>query len=129
LIQKWNLPHSMTMLALEHHEKSTDRDPGTADGASLRLMRIGEALANMIDVPSPQRNSRLQTLLRTYTDTSPTNVKICLAEAISTATEMKKIFAIPVPQGGDWNQLIEQIQGELEVAATPSQETTGAGSR
>jgi hypothetical protein len=79
----------------------------------LQVMRVGEAVANMSDVPSPQRNAHLQPLLQRFLNCSATDIRTCLADAIATASEMGRLFQIPVPEGERWNDLMDRIREEL----------------
>jgi hypothetical protein len=59
----------------------------------------------------------LQQLLRTFGVFERTTCRNCLAEAIATATEMAKLFNIPVPQGNRWRELVDRVRDEIELGS------------
>lgn len=118
LMQKWELPTSMSSLVLDHHEEVSGIEHSQVSRSFLQVMRIGEGVVNMNDVPSPQRNRHLQQLLQSGGHLDQACIRTCLAEAISTAAEMARIFQIPVPQGEDWQRLIAQVHEEVRRSTT-----------
>lgn len=66
VLQRWELPPSLTNLVLHHHDPEHQSTGSGIDQAYLHVMQIGEAFANLIDSATPQRRHALNGLLAHY---------------------------------------------------------------
>lgn len=112
LMQKWDLPASLIRLVLNHHARREEHS--STDGKFLHLSRLGEAVANMRDVPSPQRHRHFQRLLAEYNETRHVDVKACFVAAMDKAAQATKLFDVPVPDAREWGLLLQQLISELK---------------
>lgn len=111
LLQQWEFPASMIQLVLEHHASPENlSDP---DQKFLHLMQLGESVANLRDVPSPQRHMRLEKCLAQSRATSALDAKSCIASAIQHSRDVTSYFDLAVPENDNWWNLIEKLQQEL----------------
>src|SRR5262249_29837313 len=71
-----------------------------------------EAVSDMQDAPSSQRNMFVQRKLRECNLNDGAVVKACLAEAISGAKELARLFDVPLPEESEWDSLVDRIRDE-----------------
>lgn len=119
LLQQWEFPSSMIQLVLEHH--SAPDNLSELDQKFLHLMKLGESVANLRDVPSPQRQLRLEKCLSQSSANSPVDIKSCIAAAIQQSREATSYFHLAVPETDNWWSLIQKIeQGFGKPLAEPT---------
>lgn len=121
LLQKWGLPQSLIRLVVSHHRPDSSLDLGDTEWKFLRLMRIGEAVANLFDKRTPQRHQLLNQMLTRYEMGTPQEWHSCLADAIVKTRESAQLFSIPVPDEAGLCELASQL-----AADTGDPETTAA---
>ncbi len=108
LLQHWEFPASMIQLVLEHHHSIENLSQ--TDRNLRHLMQLGEAVANLRDVPSPQRHARFQNLLSESSVTSAIDAKACIASAIAHSREVTRYFNLAVPEKDAWWDLSQRMQ-------------------
>ncbi len=128
LLQQWEFPPSMIQLVLEHHG-SAER-LSEPDRKFLRLIQLGEAVANLRDVPSPQRHMRFQKCLTQSSACSPMDAKATISLAIQQSREVTSYFNMQVPEKDNWWTLLQKIQQNLagEAAAGPTSDSAADSS-
>ncbi len=108
LLQHWEFPATMIQLVLEHHNSTENLSE--MDRKLLHVMKLGESVANLRDVPSPQRHMRFQELLSDSGVTSSSNAKACIASAIAHSREVTSYFELGIPEKDSWWSLAKRIQ-------------------
>lgn len=109
LLQKWNLPRSVVKPVLEHHvELLKSRQPTDVSVALNRVLRIGEAVADLKDVPHASRQSRLNRILSDYGASNAKSCQAVLQQAAARAAENSRLFNVPVPDLDTLQLLLEQ---------------------
>jgi len=109
LLQKWGMPQSLIRLVVNHHQPDSNLELPKSERAFLKLMRVGEALANLADKKSPQRHQSLTQALEQIGPLSREDTKACLAEAVTRALESAQLLSIPVPDEATLRGLIVQL--------------------
>lgn len=125
LLQKWNMPPFLVSLVLKHHAEDAMTSPTDAglDQRFLRVMRIGEAFANLQDACVPQRIHLLNSVIsRLPIETE--QVRICLAEATARAAESSAIFSLPDPDAASLKNLVEVFWSQR--TKPPTEEVTAS---
>ncbi|HUG91422.1 MAG TPA: HDOD domain-containing protein [Planctomycetaceae bacterium] len=109
LLQKWELPASMVALVLDHHDDV--EQPGRADNERhfLRLMQLGEAVADLRESRSPQRHLVLSRLLQPCGGSQSELCRSALAEAVARTQESCRLFDIPAPAADDVERLRQRL--------------------
>lgn len=115
LLQHWGLPQSLIRPVLEHHQQQPSVKRAAPELALVRVMRIGEAVANMVDVPQPFRRKQLNDLLAHYGRSKSDLCQIAMREAITRTREDSQMFDVPVPDMATLNRLIDLAQVEAGV--------------
>lgn len=111
LLQKWNLPSSMVSMVLDHH-RGGGSDRSRTDRKFLRVMRIGEAVADLADGHSPQRFPHLAKCFSEYSASRADQCRASLAKSVEKSLESSKIFNLPVPDDADIQAMAVQLQSE-----------------
>ncbi len=108
LLQHWEFPATMIQLVLDHHNSTEDLSE--MDRKLLHLMKLGESVANLRDMPSPQRHMRFQEMLSHSGMTSSSDAKACIASAIAHSREVTSYFDLGIPDKDVWWSLAQRIQ-------------------
>lgn len=114
LLQKWALPQSLIRPVLDHHQLEGASDRSVTEQSFLRVMRIGEALANLSDLHHPRRHQTLNGLLGQYGPQPPFPCKSAIAESIARTAECSELFALPLPDMTTADELVERINAAKE---------------
>lgn len=114
LLQKWELPASFIPCVLYHHPTPEQPEVSTSERRFLNVMRIGEALANVLDNCTPHRNQLLNRLLAEGDYGTAQDVKECLAQAVAKTAESSQLFSIPVPDPVEFKAILDKILLELK---------------
>ncbi|MCA9113441.1 MAG: HDOD domain-containing protein [Planctomycetaceae bacterium] len=109
LFQRWELPGSFVRLALEHHTPAEECECSTAEQHLLQLMKVGEAVADLYDLPGPQRHQRLQSQMTALSGGKPELFKSCLASAVQKTREFSSMFSVPAPSAAALESLTADI--------------------
>jgi HD-like signal output (HDOD) protein len=108
LLQKWEMPTSLIDPVLAHHGGHV-RLPKV--GMSfVRLMQIGEAVADLADCRCPQRNNRLNDLLSHYDDRQKSHCPQAMADGVARAVEAAELLRLPIPNPESINLLAQELQ-------------------
>lgn len=114
LLQKWELPVAITRLVLNHQRPSYECECVESDRELLMAMQVGEYFADLRELPSPQRNSRLLRLVERIGRMDSTTFKTCMLSAIERTREISRILRVPVPDDREMRQLVEHLATEAE---------------
>jgi HD-like signal output (HDOD) protein/CheY-like chemotaxis protein len=112
LLLRWGLPISMTSLVLAHHDPGASTERPTTEQRFLRVMRIGEAIADVADGQKPQRVHRLWQLLAEYGRIKSDVCKSCVSESVTRALESARLFTVPVPDDGVLDRMVRHVLAE-----------------
>lgn len=110
LLQKWGLPESLVSIILSHHSSSDDQQ-SELENAFLRVMRIGEAVANLADQRSAQRFLTLSRLLSHYGSSRSDQCRTALGEGLERMSESSRLFNVPLPDEQELDALLSEING------------------
>lgn len=80
----------------------------------LEAMRVGEALADLKERPTPQRRQHLQKALAQAGHGSEAELRDFLSRAVKRALDLATLFNVPVPD----SQALTQLARELVVKAS-----------
>ncbi len=108
LLQKWGLPDSLVSMVLDHHHE-TGEDQSELERSFSRVMRIGEAVANLADRRSPQRYLTLNRLLYHYGVERAEECRASMAEGIARMVESSELFSVPLPSEEALDDLLQEI--------------------
>lgn len=114
LLQKWELPVVMTKLVLNHQRPFDECECVESERELLMAMQVGEHFADLRELPSPQRNSRLFRLVERLGRMDSTAFKTCMLSAIERTREISQILRVPVPDDREMRQLVEHLATEAE---------------
>jgi HD-like signal output (HDOD) protein/CheY-like chemotaxis protein len=106
LLSKWELPQPLVKLVVAHHRPGGASSFSNSDFGLLKVMRVGEAFANLADNRNVTRSHLLNQLIAELGMTSPHDIKSCMAEAVSKAVESAKLLSIPVSSESTFRQLV-----------------------
>lgn len=123
LLQRWGLPTSLVGPVLVHH--GDDAALGRTERAYVRVMRIGEAVADLADRQCAQRRSALNRLLSVYDSGRRAECPAALAKAVEGTVEASRLFAIPEPSSELLQRLREGLaaaEAEAEAGGAPAAE-------
>jgi len=132
LLQHWGLPQSLICLILDHHATDQTAKRSKIDEGFLRVMRIGEALANLSDLRHPMRCHALNRLLKEYGDERQSECGACVREAVARAVDSCALFAIPAPDEATINTILKRVsslndgENELEESLSDVSPQTAA---
>ncbi len=113
LLQKWGVPVTFLALVLNHHDdKPTSLTE--METRSTEILQFAEAVADMHDAPSPQRQHRLLRMSGGLGGLRSESTRVCLALAIAKTAEFEKLLQIPVPAEDVLAEFVEKLS--LEVA-------------
>lgn len=118
LLNEWQLPNSFVRPVLEHHQP---RDPAVKEHTRTaldRLMKIGEAFADLCDVPHPRRRDRLNRLLAHYGTDKSSTCQSSLKEAVARAHEASQLLSLPTPDTETLRQLVAEALDTRAPVAT-----------
>lgn len=119
LLQHWQLPPTLVAPVLGHHQPD-HREQSASERGYLRVMRIGEALANLVDHRGPVRQKLLNRLLGEYGRSQWQECRNGLSEAVARTIEAGRIFTLPVPEAERLDRLVECLQSECLEEPDPS---------
>ncbi|MBA3312808.1 MAG: HDOD domain-containing protein [Planctomycetota bacterium] len=119
LLQKWEMPASLVDPVLAHHGGNVP--PSKVGQGFVRVMRIGEAIADLADSQCPQQRNVLNDLLAGYSSDKQRRCTEAMAEGVARAVEATALLRLPVPKPQSMLLLADELQtvhdGELVVIA------------
>jgi len=122
LLQKWGLPESLVSLVLHHHDEGSG-ELSELENAFLRVMRIGEAVANLADRRSSQRFMALNRQITHYGIERADECRISMSEGIARMVESSQLFNVPLPSDEILAELLSEIEAHSRYdQADPSAE-------
>jgi HD-like signal output (HDOD) protein/DNA-binding response OmpR family regulator len=108
VLERWGLPESFVALALCHHPQTVQMPLSTKDEQTLRVMRIGEAIANLLTSPHNQPNPYLHQFLCDNGFPGQEECRACVMEAIQKMTEASRLFSLALPNRAQMAKLVHQ---------------------
>ena len=114
LLQQWNLPPFLIELILDHHDLGAAAKHSPRDQRLLRVMQIGEALADFFELPHPLRRDHLQGRLSTDRMEWDGQPRELITTSVSKAVESCRIFSLPPPHRTE----LEQLSAQLDLAGS-----------
>ena len=126
LLQKWELPVSLVRLTSSHHMQPNGKEFSKIDRELLHLMQLAESVAEMLDLPSPQRNQRFNELLRYYPQSERAAIKSCLASAVEATDEAGALFSVKLPDQQEWSTLLAEFELQIVDQSEDSSECSPA---
>jgi HD-like signal output (HDOD) protein/DNA-binding NarL/FixJ family response regulator len=113
-LREWELPQSLIGPILHHHSADEQGRRSKSEQSLIRVMRIGEAFADLSDNPHPYRMRKLNILLAHYGTGAEALCRQCLSEATDRTTESCEQFSIPIPDH-------DVLRQALDAATKPHQ--------
>jgi len=113
LLQKWCLPQSLIRPVVLHHDVDASQQLSKADTAFVRVLQVGEALANAIEVAHPYRNFRLNQLMAHYHEHALSERDAALTESIAKSHELCEVFKLPLPDSPELEAILRDSSNEL----------------
>ena len=132
IAQEWQLPQTLVVPILFHHSKDVVLIERTEEELSfIRVMRIGEALSNLADVPHPARRQTFNQLVSRYGSGNDEQCKACVKESVARTSQSSALFSLPIPdhttllnllqqKEADFNALIEDVDLNAPKLRTPA---------
>jgi len=109
VLDRWKLPQSLVTPVLFHHRQDDLTECDATEKAFLRVMRIGEALANVSDVPHGSRRMRLNNLFLHYGVKQKQTCKESVEAALAKTAEACELFSLPVPEPDDLYAILQNV--------------------
>jgi HD-like signal output (HDOD) protein len=108
LLQKWEMPTSLIDPVLAHHGGHVQLPK--VGLSFVRLMQIGEAVADLADCRCPQRNNRLNDLLSHYDGRQKSQCSQAMADGVARAVEAAELLRLPIPNPESISLLAQELQ-------------------
>lgn len=125
LLMKWELPLSLTTMVLDHHNPERVAERSALHQAFVRVMQVGEAVADLADNRSTHRYLLLHQQLLTYNREQLSLCHAALKDGVSRMLESSRIFRVPIPNEEMLMQLTSKMSrfagSPLEAAARAEQ--------
>lgn len=118
LMQKWQLPQSLIRPVIVHHDVDGEEELSKADRPLLRVIQLGEAFANSMEIPHSFRNHLIAKLVQRYDQVTLAQQEAIFQDASQYARSLCEVFRFPTPNAVE----LEQILGGIGQ----SQPTAGA---
>jgi|GEM_PF-1430987 len=109
LLQRWKLPQSLVRLVLDHHNPNAGAELSKTDQCFLRVMQIGEAVADLSDTAHPVRRQHLNRLLAAYPVSEMQLCKDCISEAVAKTVDSCQLFSLPAPDPSTLERIREKL--------------------
>lgn len=110
LLRRLQLPEQLATIAGRHHSPIEPSEGSALDQALVRVLQVGEAVANIADNPTPQRLMMLSFLLTHYRNSAPGLCSKTLHEAIARVAELSQVLGLPAPDDDVLAQLKENVR-------------------
>jgi HD-like signal output (HDOD) protein len=125
----WGFPPSLADLVLVHH--ASDEVPNQPDGhkAFLRVMSIGEAVADLCDSSHAARHSTLRNLLQQYVASPRKQCEDCFEEAFVSAINWSELLCVSSPDQKSLDDIVQQVTGNEPPHPARLRGTLKAGGR
>lgn len=114
LMQKWRLPQSLIRPVIVHHDADGEEELSKADRPFLRVIQLGEAFANAMEIPHSYRNHLLARLAGQYDHVSLSQQEAIFQDATQYAQTLCELFRFPTPDAAE----LEKILGGVAHTAT-----------
>ncbi len=108
VLDRWQLPQSLIRPVLFHHRDDSEEECDATEKAFLRVMKIGEALADLADVSHPSRRMRLNRLLLHYGPKQASLCRECIELGAAKAREACQLFSVPPPTEEELQTLVQR---------------------
>src|SRR5687768_16320083 len=117
-MERWQLPSLMTRLIRDHHEPTAQgRTP--AERSPLRVMRLGEAPANVMACHHVIRHQTLDRLMAEYVDRAAL-CRECISESIAQTSRSCELFSLPVPSEESLQRLLKAVNVSRSALVQPA---------
>lgn len=120
LLQKWGVPVTFIALVLNHHDDKP-KSLTEVETRSTEILQFAEAVADMHDAPSPQRQHRLLRMSEALGGLRSESTRVCLARAIAKTAEFEKLLQIPVPAEDILARFVERLSLEVTEGGFPDE--------
>lgn len=108
VLDRWKLPQALVAPVLFHHRADGEEQCDATEQAFLRVMRVGEALANLSDVKHVSRRMKLNRLLTHYGGKQHQTCRECIEAGLGKAREACQLFSLPVPSEEEMQRLLQR---------------------
>lgn len=112
LLNEWGLPQSFVRPILDHHRDEDARRYTQAEASIRRVMQIGEAFADLSDVPDTRRRNRLNQLLSHYGPAKSSICQAALKDSAARAKEASGLLSLPVPDEETLAGMVTEVCSE-----------------
>ena len=119
-LEHWNFPRSVVQLVLCHHEAKITGPSTAAENRLHAAMRVGEALADLLDDRGAGRRSHFAQLLKDSGLAPGMPPKDLLANAAAAAEEFHSLLSLPAPDD-------DAVATSLAALSEEADSSEGAG--
>ncbi|PQO40720.1 HDOD domain-containing protein [Blastopirellula marina] len=114
LMLKWKLPQSLIRPIVAHHDAEGEEEISKADRSYLRVIQLGEALANAMEVPHSFRSHMLAQKAGFYDDLTLDERDKIFHEATQYAKALCEVFNFPVPDPKELTAILSNTMATEE---------------
>lgn len=111
LLLKWELPVSLATLVLDHHRPERLAGRSMLHQAFVRVMQIGEAVANLADNRSTHRYLSLHQHFLAYDREQLPLCQAALKDGINRTLDSSRIFKVSVPD----EQILLRLAAKMQI--------------
>jgi HD-like signal output (HDOD) protein/DNA-binding response OmpR family regulator len=133
LLQKWSLPSGLIRLVLLHHQPVESLAASPEERGWLQAMQVAEAVADLRDQATPQRQLLLQRKVAKWGRMDEAALRNCLAQAVAKTNELSHLLSVSPPDDDAMRQLVETLATTtgvaLPVEGQPLSEASGSARR
>ncbi|NOX53989.1 MAG: HDOD domain-containing protein [Planctomycetes bacterium] len=126
VLDRWKLPQALVKPVLFHHRDDEAEECDLTEQAFLRVMRVGEALADLLaDVKHASRRMKLNRLLGHHGPKHAETCRECIEASLTKAREACQLFALPAPSEEELQQLLRRAtapEGSFDTIEPPEPE-------
>ena len=109
LMQKWRLPQSLIRPVIVHHDTEGEDELSKADRPFLRVIQLGEAFANAMEIPHSYRNHLLAKMVGRYDQVTLSQQEAIFQEASQYAQSLCEVFRFPTPNAAELEKILGGI--------------------
>lgn len=113
VLQKWKLPRSLIRPIVSHHDPQAHCELSQTDLAYIRVMQVGETLANTADLSHPFRTRQLDRLLSGYGPHKARDCKAAIAKSLSMTRQMCELFSFPLPEASEVESILHDASDKI----------------